>query len=177
MMEQNSQRTEGFKGGIQSGSSSYDDLSRKMNIRLTKIKKTLATELLPLGYSMKVGIDGSDHSILHRGMSPDGGIWFDPSGKAICAFETKKQGIKGNAHERWFKNYMFVGHIYSGIRYVTFLAGEGCDSGMASDFKTLMEIHNRKFDVLYPDGPSFFSRVDGFTDSEICEIMRKGILQ
>ena len=173
---ENSQRTDGFRGGIQPGTSAYDPLSRQMNKRLTKVKKILASELSPLGYSMRVGIGRNDHPVLRRGCSPDGGIWFDQSGKAVAAFETKKRGKKGNAHERWFKNFMFIGHIYKGIRYVTFASGEGCGSGMGEDFHTVLEMHGRKENIMYPDGASFFFSPDGFTDAEVIEIMRKAVL-
>jgi len=172
-----SQRTEDFRGGIQLGATAYDDLSREMNIRLTRIKKSLATELSQSGYSMKVKINENDHAVLHRGCSPDGGIWFDATGKAIVAFESKKQGVRGNAHERWFKNFMFISHIYNGIRYVTFVSGKGCDSNMGDDFRSFLEMQGRKTDILYPDGASFFLSQSGFTDDEVREIMRKAVVQ
>lgn len=176
-MSEKSQRTNGFNGGIQEGASAYDSLSREMNIRLTKMKKTLASELSPLGYSMRAVVNGNDHAVLRRGCSPDGGIWYDPTGNAIAAFESKKQGRNGNAHERWFKNFIFIGHIYKGIRYVTFVSGEGCGSGMGDDFQSVLEMHDRKINILYPDGASFFFSPDGFTDAEVLEIMRKAVTQ
>lgn len=176
-MSANSQRTNGFNGGVKAGTSTYDLLSRRMNICLTKMKKSLATELLPLGYSMKNGINGKDDPILRRGCSPDGGIWFNQMGNAIAAFESKKQGRRGNAHERWFKNNEFIGHIYKGIRYVTFVSGEGCGSGMGEDFQTFLEMRDRKINILYPDGASFYFSSDGFTDAEVLEIMRKAVTQ
>jgi hypothetical protein len=172
-----SQRTNGFKGGIQAGASAYDAMSRQMNIRLTEMKRILASELSPSGYTMKAGIDGRDHAILRRGCSPDGGIWFDPSGNAVAAFESKKQGRNGNAHERWFKNFMFIGHIYKGIRYVTFASGEGCGSGMGKDFVSFLDMHGRKTNILHPDGASFFLSEDGFTDQEVLDIMRKAVTE
>lgn len=180
-------RTDGYKGGIATGSTAYDSSSRRLNASLTRIKKELAKELSPMGYTMRTSLGATDCEFLLRRLSPDGGIWFDSGGRAIAAFEAKKQDHKGNAHERWFKNHAFLNRIHPNIRYVTFLSGSGCrtertsedngDNAMGRDFMTFQRMHGRDFGTIYPYGVSFLASMDGFTDFEIAEAMRRAILQ
>lgn len=176
-----SQRDAGFNGGIKVGSTAYDSTSRTLNTRLTDAKNILEKELDSHGYTLLRRIDRRTNPILIKGANPDGGIWLDPNGIIIAAFEAKKQGIRGNAHERWFKNHRLLSHINPDIRYVTFLSGEGAidDSGMAGDFKTvlLMEGKEPTFGTIHPKGCSFVASKDGFSLSEVVEIMRKAVMQ
>lgn len=164
-----SQRTDDFHGGIQVGSSAYDEQSRNLNRLLTVVKHDLQRELESEGIVL---VSRLDH------MSPDGGIWFRGT-DALVAFEAKKQGVRGNAHERWFKNHRFLTHLHPGIRYVTFATGEGAEAGcrMYEDFNRMLLTEGKtEWNILHPEGCSFYCRRDGFDRDEILEIMRKAIL-
>lgn len=175
------QRDIGYNGGIKVGSTAYDSTSRTLNTRLTDAKNILENEPDLCGYTLLRRLNKRTNPILIKGVNPDGGIWLNPNGIPIAAFEAKKQGIRGNAHERWFKNHRFLSYINPDIRYVTFLSGEGAidDSGMAGDFKTvlLMEGKQPTFGIIHPKGCSFVASKDGFSLSEVLGIMRKAVME
>ena len=173
-----SQRTNNFNAGIQAGQTAYDDASKAMDKDCKLARDILIKELKPLGFYCQKRANNnikSQHNIW-VGLSPDGGAWFDKSGKLVAVFEGKKQGIKGNAIERWCKNYMLATRINSEVRYVTFGRGLGFDTnnGCYKFAKTFMN-PNQTFNVLYKDGQSWFINVDGFTREEIIDIMRRAI--
>ena len=108
--------------------------------------------------------------------APDGGAWFK-DGKLVAVFEGKKQGIKGNAIERWFKNSYICRLINPDVCYVTFSAGEGAADGRVLQ-KTLaiahLSGHNGgppKFNQFNPNNNSTFFSVEGFTDDFIRDVM------
>ncbi len=102
------------------------------------------------------------------GCVPDGGMWFekiDGSRKLRFVFESKHQGKKGNAIERWGKNYILCKMLNPEVKYITFLTGEGCQEGeILSRFAKSME-------VLDPKNTLFHSSENGFTEQEITSIM------
>ena len=57
------------------------------------------------------------------GVEPDGGVWVR-DGRPVVVAEAKRQGERGNAIERWYKNWSVFRRL--GVRtYVTFCAGDG----------------------------------------------------
>ncbi len=108
------------------------------------------------------------------GCVPDGGMWFekiDGSRKLRFVFESKHQGKKGNAIERWGKNYILCKMLNPEVKYITFLTGEGCQEGeILSRFAKSME-------VLDPKNTLFHSSENGFTEEEIASIMMSYLLE
>lgn len=174
-----SQRTNNFKGGIQAGTTAYDDASKAMDVDCKEASKELEHELNKLGFYYKSRIDKKlkvQHNIF-VGCAPDGGAWFDSNGKLIVVCEGKKQGVRGNAIERWNKNYMLATRINPDVRYVTFGRGAGFVEGnYCHKFaKTFME-PGQDFNVLYSKGQSWFVREEGFTRKELVDIIRKAVV-
>lgn len=174
-----SQRTDNFKGGIQAGTSAYDDASKAMDVDCKEASKYLEAELNLLGYTYKAKIDKKikqQHNIF-VGCAPDGGAWFDKNGKLVVVCEGKKQGTRGNAIERWNKNYMLATRINPDVRYVTFGRGKGFDDNQYCHrfAKTFMN-PGQEFNKLYPTGQSWFVKVEGFTRAELVDIIRKAVI-
>lgn len=128
-----SQRTNNFKGGIQAGTTASNMMSRSLDSRLLEsahllnrtqpgITATWCKSLDAVDLSNRLGVPES-HVV---GVAPDGGIWFKPDGKRqlVLAAEAKKQGAKGNAIERWYKNWATLSHLKIGV-YLTVCTGEG----------------------------------------------------
>ena len=103
------------------------------------------------------------------GCSPDGGAWF-LDGELVVVFEAKKQGKKGNAIERWYKNNYCCTKINPKVTYVTFCVGSGAEKGGTMQ-KLLSPAHDGGFDKLIPEKNSAFFSVNGFSDKKIREIM------
>ena len=164
-----SQRTDGFKAGIQSGMTATDIHSKKLDQQVNNISKKIAnyTQVKTRGikYQNKLKqfqIPGGIGSC-----SPDGGVWLDKNGKIIAAFEAKKQGEIGNAIERWFKNEHILRKINPMISYVTFCCGMGAKSNCILE-KTL--------NIVVLNKNSIYLSHKGFTDNEIEKIMLDTIL-
>jgi uncharacterized lipoprotein YehR (DUF1307 family) len=122
--------------------------------RITKYTDKRLPEFVALGVTL--------------GCVPDGGMWFekyDNTRKLKYVFESKYQGRKGNAIERWGKNYILCKMLNPEVKYITFLSGEGCQEG---------EILHRfaiSMRVLDPQNTIFYSNENGFTEEEISSIM------
>lgn len=98
------------------------------------------------------------------GLRPDGGLFFveDDAGQRtwLLAMEAKCQGPVGNAIERWYKNYYMARLLREDIMFVTLAGGAGAVPGGVIR-KTLNPAllgydASRRWDVLYPTGPSMF---------------------
>lgn len=137
-----SQRSEGFNGGVQVGTSATSEISRGLErilqIEQRKFIPNLDTEL----YRYVKGLNGEEYKTLVgsglvnpvAGMSPDGGIFLHAdSGVPKYMGECKKQGLYGNAIERWAKNASMANR--AGVeRYTTYCLGEGFyDGGTAQN--------------------------------------------
>lgn len=169
-----------MRGGIQVGTTAYDGLSRELNSQLTEAKHSLAAELLALGYTMRPRLLPNDIKGAMEGMNPDGGIWYDKEGRLVAVFEAKKQGSKGNAHERWYKNHAIINHISPNARYVTFCCGSGVlvESTMYKCFAFALVREGKcphSWNVLHPTGTSFFGSQMGFATAQIRAIMLSAI--
>lgn len=116
---------------------------------------------------------------LQTGLQPDGGLWFK-YGDLVLAFEAKKQEARGNADERWDKNYgLCKYHINENVMYVTFLYGSGFEDGERprSHFRTILNRYddgNRSFNTLYKTGPSFYILKD-LNEGYVLSVMKKAI--
>lgn len=102
------------------------------------------------------------------GCVPDGGMWFkniNGQRKLMYVFESKYQGIKGNAIERWGKNYILCKMLNPEVKYITFLSGAGCQEGQ------ILHRFAKSMEILDPSNTIFYSQESGFTEQEISSIM------
>jgi len=166
-MNQNSQRENGFKGGIQAGTTAWDKDSLKLDGDLHQIAVELREEFPNLDYvfklskQQKIDLLGDDCF----GFSPDGGAWFS-NGKLVAAFEAKKQGVNGNAIERWWKNASIAECINPDIKYITFCSGQGAKKGEVLD-KT-----RKLAKIIKGENFKFFMNADGFDTKKMKTIVK-----
>ena len=131
------------------------ELSYGHTNRVTKNSDGRLDEFVSLGISL--------------GCVPDGGMWFekkDGTRKLRFVFESKHQGKKGNAIERWGKNYILCKMLNPEVKYVTFLTGEGCQEG------EILYRFAKSMEVLDPKNTLFHSSENGFTQDQIESIMK-----
>lgn len=139
---------------------------------LQRICKEIDT---PLNHTSKLSL----HHIAKLGCQPDGGF-FDNNGKMIAAFEAKTQGNKGNAIERWWKNYCIIKHFHPECKYITLAAGDGCikDGPIYANFALALHLEdkpNDSFNQLHNTGVSFYISQYGFFEEDIKEIVENAI--
>ena len=129
-----SQRTDGFKGGIQANTTASSLKSKRTESTLRLANRTLTTRA---ENSDLLWVPGLSSKKVAKGLSvpldtplvgvyPDGGLWSSrgESGQLLVASEAKKQGKNGNAIERWFKNWEMLDRL--GVKtYITICSGEG----------------------------------------------------
>lgn len=165
-MEKKSQRKDGFKGGIQKGTTAFDIYSKELD---GSLKKAIANikEVFPklhvikqMKKDMKLALVGDDCF----GFAPDGGAWFK-NGKLVAVFEAKKQGEDGNAYERWWDNATTAKYLNKKVLYVTFCTGAG-----AAKDKCLDKLR-RKAGIMLGKNFKFYNKVEPFTQEEIEKIM------
>ena len=160
------QRDENFKGGIQKGTVATDTVAKKLDIQCKTLKETIEVE----GLTMQKKIRQDQIPTGIGACEPDGGAWFK-DGKLVAVFEGKKQGKKGNAIERWFKNNFVCRAINPDVCYVTFCVGEGAGDGEVIQ-KTLNIAHMAGINKFNPNGNTVFFAVDGFNNEFIAGVMK-----
>jgi hypothetical protein len=162
-----SQRDEGFRGGIQKGTNATDALAKEMDNHCKILRDELAM-LFP-NLKMKKRLNKKDIPYGRGACAPDGGLWFK-DGKLVVAFEAKKQGKGGNAIDRWYKNNYICHKINPEVSYVTFAAGPGAN-GIILD--TLYIAHEGVINKFVKNGNSCFISENGFTLENMRYIMRE----
>ena len=114
------------KGGIQPGTVASSVESKLIDKQVKTANKELFEELKAtiegLTYQAKLRKDQIRGGV--GACAPDGGIWLF-NGTPIFASEAKKQGERGNAIERWYKNPYIARACNKDILYVTFGTGKG----------------------------------------------------
>jgi len=175
-----SQRTGNYKGGIPQGETTFDAVSKRLDKNLKIIGKVVQEEFKDTFYmqsimSKKVKENfGYEHKTI--GFAPDGGAWYTKNplegGKLIAVFEAKKQGSRGNACERWFKNALFASCLNPDVCYVTFCAGEGAKDGEVLSNK-LANAGEQMFATKGSNNFTFVRQEEGFTQKEVYDIMKK----
>ena len=158
-------------GGIQKGTVATDAVAKKLDIKCKQMRDYVAgcicKEIPGLVMKKKIPSDLIPGGV--GACQPDGGAWFY-KGELIAVFEGKKQGNKGNAIERWFKNHYICRLINPDVSYVTFAVGEGaCEDGQIG--KTLAVAHQDGFNTYVHGGNSCFLKKDGFSDGDLYDIM------
>ena len=162
------QRQNDFKGGIQKGTTAFDEASTKLDVQAKDARDLLSesfdniTMVKQFTNDMKIELVGDNCF----GFAPDGGAWFKDS-KLIACFECKKQGLGGNAYERWWDNAMTAKFINADVKYVTFCSGPGAAEGQGLDKL------RRKAQIMMGNNFEFHMSVDGFSFYEIYDIMKK----
>lgn len=136
-----SQRQATFRGGIPQGLSATSLSSRSLEtitmgqlVGGGDIARAAAEDIgWRKGYTgdeLKATF-GSNLGGTVAGLSPDGGVFEDTEQRRpVLSFECKFQGERGNAIERWFKNYAVMERLEID-RYVTFTLGDGFWTGSA----------------------------------------------
>ena len=166
-----SQRTGDFKGGIQKGQNATDTHARKLDKQCKEIRDRLVNEFPNLTMKRKLPKHMFPN---HKGAcEPDGGAWF-LDGVLVAVFEGKKQGLGGNAIERWFKNNFICRKLNPSVSYVTFCVGEGAGQDRVIH-NTLDIAHEKGFNEFFAGENSCFLSEGGFTDEEIYNTMRKAL--
>ena len=154
--------------------------SKNLDTNTKKAMKNIISSLLTkyelsYGHTNRVtkNSDGRLDEFVSLGISlgcvPDGGMWFekkDGTRKLRFVFESKHQGKKGNAIERWGKNYILCKMLNPEVKYVTFLTGEGCQEG------EILYRFAKSMEVLDPKNTLFHSSENGFTQDQIESIMK-----
>ena len=166
-----SQRKKGYSGGIQRGEEALDDYSRLLDKQVKSSRDALEvvfphlTMIKRFSTEDKIRLVGDDCF----GFSPDGGCWFKKK-KLVAVFEAKKQGVNGNAHERWWDNAVTAKHINPDVMYVTFCTREGAQKGEC------LEQMSRKAKIMMGDNYIFYLSPKGFTIEEIHQYMSEILL-
>ena len=161
------QRDKNFKGGIQKGTVATDTVAKKLDTQCKTLKESISVEGLTM--QKKVRQDQIPGGV--GACEPDGGAWF-LGDKLVAVFEAKKQGKKGNAIERWFKNNFVCRSINPNICYVTFCVGEGAGDGEVLQ-KTLNIAHLEGTNQFNPNGNSVYYSEEGFTTEFINNVMQE----
>jgi len=160
------QRESDFKGGIQRGTTAFDEESKRLDKCLKECKDEISmdgyTVVTQFDYNMKIKYVGDDCF----GFAPDGGAWFKDN-KLVAVFEAKKQGEGGNAYERWWDNAMTAKFINPDVKYITFCSGAGAGEGKCLDKL------RRKAKIMMGDNFICYNKVEGFTKQEVYDIMEK----
>tara|TARA_Y100000114_G_C11749444_1_gene323436 strand:+ start:1018 stop:1533 length:516 start_codon:yes stop_codon:yes gene_type:complete len=163
-----SQRDKGFNGGIQAGTTAFDEESKALDKHMKVARDRLAPEFPDL---TMVKMFDNEHKEKYlggnlTGFAPDGGAWFDANGNLVAAFEGKKQNLRGNAYERWFKNAGVAKVCNEDVTYVTLCTGKGAQRGECLD--KLRKLGKLLFTPKY----KFFMKPEGMTYYEVEDIMR-----
>jgi hypothetical protein len=170
-----------FKGGIQKGTTAWDGSSLNLDQQVRRIAKKLQNhaKIITLGItsSKKLRKDQIPGGI--GSCAPDGYVWFDKEGKAIAAFEAKKQGASGNAIERWFKNEHVLRTLNKDINYVTFTMGEGATEKTSIGQILAIAVYENgehHFNKYRKNNNSIFMSVNGYNDEDIESIMLEALV-
>jgi hypothetical protein len=160
-----------FKGGIQLGTTAFDDHSKSLDKSAKMARDLLCEEFHSLrmvktfSNEMKKRLVGDNCF----GFSPDGGAWFDSHEKLVAVFECKKQGTVGNAYERWWDNAVTAHYLNKDVVYVTFCSGEGAKVGECLDKM------RRKAQIMLGQNFVFEMSPEGFKTEEIIQTMRANL--
>jgi hypothetical protein len=167
-----------FRGGIQPGTTAFDEESKAMDDN-AKNAAEIAFMLLEVQYPGLKFQKKLNQTQIPGGVgscAPDAGVWFY-NDQLIAAFESKKQGAKGNAIERWFKNNFIVRAINPNATYVTFASGEGVVAG--NPIHRILHIaHQGCYGVMNEvqvGVNNLHCKVDGFSVEEMVQIIEETI--
>lgn len=161
-------------GGIQKGTSATSvesaQLDADMRIAAKQAMDILAPDYPRLTWARDIK-RANDYCV---GMCPDGGCWYY-DGKLIMVAEAKYQGPKGNAAERWYKNYFMAFRRNPEVSYLTFVSGAGSAEKVSARkiFTTCLAELDMPltWDIINPGAPSFYGKTYGFEMDNIVSVM------
>ena len=148
-----------------------DALAHKLDTDCRKAVKRVKSILINEGIKIEFRVKLQKNEIPggKGACQPDGGLWYI-DGHLVAAFEGKKQGIIGNAIERWFKNNFICRVISPQVSYVTFAAGPGAiENGPIHN--CLNVAHLQGVNKINHKSNSLFLSECGFTCDELVAIM------
>lgn len=155
-------KTKGLQLG-HAGASNEDSLSIDSKVRMAR--DALFKKYKDKNVTMHKKIKTDKHK---TPCSPDGGMWYF-NNKLICVFEAKNQQNKGNAIERWYKNYFVCKKENENVSYVTFCSGEGAyDDGTIG---IALSAAHETYNEYIPEKASCFLSKDGYDDEFILSMM------
>lgn len=160
-----------MNGGIQPGTTAWDNKSLKHD-KLVREAATEVFEVLKAKYPELKKHAKLPKEYIVSGVgacAPDGGVWFLDN-HLLAAFEAKKQGPRGNAIERWYKNYFLLTEANSRCPLVTYAIGEGVRVG-SPVHKILYAAHRGEYNIFRESGPSCFLKEEGFSLDELKQSM------
>jgi hypothetical protein len=179
-----SQRTDGFKGGIPQGVSTFDIPTKKLD----ELTKLVAAHLATDPDILAAGLNYTKHfSQLELGgegakqwAAPDGGLWRDKNDRILFMIEAKKQDKMGNAFERWYANREYFNYN-KGVRSLTLLAGEGCkpNTTMHRECTGVLLREGKpatSFNVTHLSGASFYTFENGLSYRGVLYVMKEWLL-
>lgn len=161
--------------GIQVGTTAWDKQSRSLEKSIRQASKEVYEELQEqypeldrLSKLPKHMIPGGK-----GGCQPDGGIWLY-QGEVILVLEAKKQGARGNAIERWFKNFFICQKSFSIHTYLTFCSGEAAEEN--GIFERNLSIASENFNKIVPGEACHYLSPSGFHVDFVKSIIRQVVL-
>ena len=127
--------TRGGKGAVASTQESIflDNLLKETSQEVSK-------DNLHIEFSSQIRFDSMDELGSVNYILPDGGAFYI-GGKLIAVFEAKKQGRRGNAIERWYKNNVWCRYFLNPeVSYITICSGYVEQDGPL--YRILYPFHN-----------------------------------
>jgi hypothetical protein len=131
--------------GEQSRTEESAKLDNTLKVAAPRVYQILKDEYPELTWSPGLKREANDEC----GVSPDGGI-FSYKGTIVAAFEAKHQGPRGNAIERWCKNYLHLKTKSPTMTYVTFATGAG-----VAEFGPVKKHFNTHFRRIVGEEPTY----------------------
>tara|TARA_R110000824_G_scaffold366_4_gene2636 strand:+ start:101 stop:616 length:516 start_codon:yes stop_codon:yes gene_type:complete len=153
--------------GIQPGTTAWDERSLKLDKQVKSASKVVFEKMQEKYPELEYLNKLPKNMILDAvgACQPDGGVWLY-KGRVVAAFEAKKQNDRGNAIERWYKNFFLLKEVNKRVPYITFAIGAGAQEGKPI-WKALYSVMKGQFNQIRPHGPSCFLKPEGFTAKEI----------
>jgi hypothetical protein len=123
-------------------------------------------------FSSRIYFNDNDSMGTINYIIPDGGAFYIGD-KLLAVFEAKKQGPKGNAIERWYKNNAWCRLINKDVSYITFCSGYvEKDSPL---YRILYPFHNGDLGIVdsFSKGKNSVYFQEYWTAQEVKDIMQE----
>ena len=159
--------TRGGKGAVASTQESI-----YLDFLLKEKSKDVSIENPLFRFSSRVYFEGVKGMGTISYIIPDGGAFYIGD-KLLAVFEAKKQGHRGNAIERWYKNNAWCNRINPDVTYVTFCSGYVEEKGPL--YRILYPFHNDEYGSIgsFTKGKNSVYFKETFTEQEVESIMQQ----
>lgn len=167
--------------GIQPGQVATDAAARTNDSLVNASARKLMAELGVEGLTFQTKLSQSQIASGVGSCQPDGGI-FLYNGVPVAFFESKKQGARGNAIERWYKNERILRRINPDVLSGTFCVGEGVVLN-GPIWKVLHEACDGDFNTVRTKSAPWLTRnsvflsKDGFDEQFVIDRMREIVME